>query len=225
MKSLKKALKSEWAIDVTGIMCEANIAFATYEKIYGVEVLTSLGNRALATANAYAGMGYLLSKIIDYSDKLFKIDRTKEKNLLKDTAIGIHDAFYSGMVTLGCSYLIYTFTNPLSLQPKEPKEILFMAIGAGILGASNGWSAIYSRDIFRDLVGSKECSRPLYPKIIKKQSRKIKKRLAAGFVAASLGITTGIIASNSNKENQILNQPNIIQVEKIQNNLETLIEE
>lgn len=194
-EKIKAGLKSEWVIDVTGIMCEANVFFGAYDKLVcGVDTLACGGNRAMGTGIAFSGVGYLNSKIVDISDEFFGIDRSKKGSKLRDVAICAQDAFYAGVITVLCSYSIYNFTNHfLASNPKTSAEIFAMSVGAGVLGAVNGIPAFYSRDIFRDLVGKKECSRRLYPNIIKKQSSKIKKRLAVGFIAASIGITAGII--------------------------------
>jgi hypothetical protein len=191
----KKILKSEWVTDVTGIMCEANVIFGAYDKLgCGVDKLACWGNRAFGTGLAYAGVAYLNSKIVDFSDKVFGIDRSKKGSKLRDVAICAQDAFYAGVITALCSYGIYNFSNHfLASNPKSPSEIFGMSIGAGLLGLANGVPAFYARDIFRDLVGKKECSRNLYPQFIKKQSSKVKKRLAGLMVAGSIGITAGII--------------------------------
>jgi len=187
--------------DPAGIMCEANIAFAIYEKYQGVSDLACIGNRLLATATTFLGLGYLFSRTLDLSDKIFGIDRTKKGSKLRDTCIFVHDAAYGADITIACNIPIYLATNYLTGSPKPNSEVISIALASGILGFFNGGPATYSRDIFRDLVGIKSCSRILYPNIIRKRSPRTKKFLATGFVAASLAITAGIVGvtpSNSN---------------------------
>ena len=202
-----------WITDNLGIMCEANIAFAAYDKWWGFSNEACWSNRALATTTAFVGVGYLFSKVVDVSDKVLKIDRREKGSKLREAGLFIHDAIYSGAVTLACSSGIYHITNYLTESSKTSEELFTAALVAGGLGILNGGPAIYSRDVFRDLTGLKKCERNLYPDLIKNRGSKTKKFLAAGFVAASLGIVSGIIELVPSRESISPGQLESVEVE------------
>ncbi len=117
-------------IDVTGIMRESNIVLASYEQYCDMSDATCYLNRAITTTNTFLGIGYLCSSLIDISDKVFKINRTKkERGKLNELVLWLHDSVYTGMFTATFNTIVYSVTNSLSESPKNIKEIALMDWG------------------------------------------------------------------------------------------------
>ncbi len=96
-------------------------------------------------------------------------------------------------------------------------------MGAGGISVLNGGFAIFSRDIYRDLTGFRECGRWLYPDLIKKQNQRTKRTLAICYVASALAMVGGIVELTPPVKNRDAIDAYIIQSEESQNNLEEIL--
>jgi hypothetical protein len=210
-------------VDSTSLLAESTPFFAAYEKgLAGMSDQLSINARLFAAGLTYlGGMGYVFAKGRDVYRKFLNItDKSKEK------VQTLHDGIYTGLFNSVAAPLIY-----FACGSRDVKEI---AIGTGCaigLGVVNGPLLGYSVDVFRDLTGLGNCERKTYPNFVKKQPSKIKKAIAAGLVAGSLAITSGIYSLIPDKEQtpiqpsqgieQMVSNENINQ----NTNLEVLMEE
>ncbi len=196
-------------VDSTAILAESTPVFAAFETgIAGMSDEVSMNARMFAAGLVYLGMGSAFAKGRDLSRKLFKItDKTKER------IQSVHDAAYSGAFTLAISPLLYAASGA-----RDPKEIAIgtaVAVGFGLV---NGSPVGYAVDLFRDLTGLKDCERPSYPYLLKRQNSKTKRGLAALLTAGTIALTAGIYAITPDKQdNSPLPDNNIQQVIETQN--------
>ncbi len=198
LNKLKEELKHH-LVDSTALLAESTPIFAAFEVgLAGMDDQVSLNARLFAAGLTYfGGMGYLYGKGRDLYRKLLHIsDKTKER---KQT---IHDAIYTGLFNLVVSPPIY-----LASGARDLKEIIIGTASSIVVGAVNGAPLGYSLDTFRDLTGLKECNRPSYPKLLKKQNSKIKKSLVILLTAGSVALTAGIYSLTPNKKIGINTEP------------------
>jgi len=198
INKIKDGLKHH-IVDSTALLAESTPVFAAFEVgLAGMSDEVSLNARLFAAGLTYfGGMGYFYGKGRDlYRKALHITDKTKER---KQT---IHDAIYTGLFNLIAAPIIY-----VGAGSRDIKEIAIGTASAVAFGAINGAPLGYSVDLFRDLTGLKECGRPSYPKLLKKQNSKIKKSLAVLAVAASVALTAGIYALTPDKEIKTNQEP------------------
>lgn len=179
-------------VDSTALLAESTPIFAAFETgLAGMSDDISMNARLFATGLTYlGGMGYAYAKGRDLSRKLFKIkDTTKEK------IQGFHDSVYLGAFNLAVAPAIY-----LASGARDPKEIAIGTASAIALGLVNGAPMGYAVDLFRDLTGLKECERPSYPRLLKRQNSKTKKGLAALLTAGAIALTAGVYSLTPNKQ-------------------------
>ena len=179
-------------VDSTALLAESTPIFAIFEtRLAGMSDDISMNARLFAAGLTYlGGMGYAYAKGRDLSRKLFKIkDATKEK------IQSFHDAVYSGAFNLVVAPAIY-FASGV----RDPKEIAIGTASAIALGLVNGAPMGYAVDLFRDLTGLKDCERPSYPNMLKRQSSKTKKSLAALLTAGTIALTAGVYALTPSKQ-------------------------
>ena len=184
-------------IDSTTMISIGNPISAAMEiELAGMSDEISIKARLIATTLTYAGFGSVVSRLRDLWRKGFKItDATKERIQF------IHDTVYLTAFNSVFSPIFYYVSGSRDL-----KEITIATVAAAGLSLSLGGVAGYAIDGFRDLTGIKECNRKSYPGIIRRQSSKVKKGLAALVVAGSLGITAGIYGLTS--DNETINENN-----------------
>ena len=78
----------------------------------------------------------------------------------------------------------------------------------------------YSVDCYQDMLGFRECNRITYPEIVKNMGRKGKLSVAAGAIAASIGLMGllySLTPSEWNNPNRLKDRKHIEQIEKTQN--------
>lgn len=184
-----------YASDTTAMLTESHPVFTAFEVgVAGMSNAMSINARLIATAVAFGGIGYVYGKGRDFSRKVFKItDETKERKQ------HFHDIAYTAAFNLVISPPMYIASQLLAGEDLDFKKIAIGTASATAFGAVNGSPMGYSVDAFRDLTGIKECNRKSYPKFIKKQSPGIKKTIATGLVAASIGAMSLIYSANPNK--------------------------
>lgn len=191
LKKLKENLKYH-IIDSTAMLAESTPIFAAFETgLAGMSDEVSINAKLFAAGLTYlGGLGYVYAKGRDLSKKLFKIkDATKEK------IQGLHDAVYSGAFNLIVVPAIYFVSEARNIE-----EIAIGTAGAVAIGLVNGAPMGYAVDLFRDLTGLKNCERPSYPKLLKRQNSKIKKSLAVLLTAGAIALTAGIYALTPDKK-------------------------
>ena len=176
-------------IDTTAILAEGTPISAAVEVSSGMSVSASMNTRILMAGLNYCGLGYIFSKGRDISRYFFGIT-----NDAPERTQFIHDSLYATMFSLAISPPIYTISQTLSGENLDWYKIGTATASISVASFFNGGPVSYSIDVFRDLTGRKECERPSYPKALKKQSPNIKKVIAVGLIAASIG-TMGLIYS------------------------------
>jgi len=183
-KIVKKNLKSH-LIESTALLAESTPVFAANETAFAkMPVDVSMHARIWAIGLTFAGMGIAYAKGRDCYRKLFHItDRTSER------IQSLNDAIYTGLFNLVVAPPIYFVSGE-----RDPKKIALGTLGSVTLGLFNGLPLGYSVDVYRDLTGLKDCERPSYPDILKRQDPKTKKGLAALVTAGTIALTAGIYA-------------------------------
>jgi len=195
-------------VDSTALLAESTPIFAAFETgIAGMSDDISINARLIAAGLAYAGVGTALAKGRDLWRKVFKVsDTTKERVQM------LHDTAYLAAFNLVAAPTIYYASGSRDL------EEITIGTSLGIaFGSANGSPLGYAIDTFRDLTGLKECERPSYPNLLKRQSSKTKKGLVALLVAGAIAATAGIYALNPNKSEA----PNYQQPTAIEQVIET----
>ncbi len=194
-------------VDTTSLLTESNPIYSAFEVgVAGMSDSTSIKARLLAVGISYLGMGRAFTKGRDLSRKFFDI--TQES---KEKVQYIHDIGYTAAFNLAICPLMYYIAGA-----RDMKEIAIGTLTATSFSAVNGGFLGYSVDIGRDLTGLEECTRQSYPKFIKKQKKSVKKMIAAGLVAASIGAMAGIYSLTPNENNQNPSQTLEQQVSNIQ---------
>ncbi|MDO8517055.1 MAG: hypothetical protein Q7S33_02920 [Nanoarchaeota archaeon] len=180
-------------IDSTGLLIESTPIFAAIEtNIAGMSDDVSINARLIAAGLTYfGGMGIIYSGGRDFYRKTFNITAKA-----KEGVQGLNDAVYTGLFNLVGSPIIYLISGS-----RDIGEIAIGTASATALGLVNGAPMGYVVDAFRDLTGLKECERPAYPNLLKRQSPKIKKGLATLLVAGSIALTIGVYTLSQDKPN------------------------
>jgi len=195
--------------DSTAILTESNPFFTAVEVgLAGMSDAMSMNARFLATGLVYGGMGSVFAKGRDLWRKKFNInDETAEK------IQHAHDIAYTTALNLVVTPPMYAVSQMLAGEDLDPSKIAIGALTATGLGAANGSIMGYAVDVFRDLTGLRECNRKSYPNIIKRQSSKVKKGIAAGLIAASIGTMAGIygLTSDDNSNSGYDSQQTILE--------------
>ncbi len=165
-------------VDTTAIISIYNPLFAFFETCAcGMSDYTSFKARILGTAIAYGGLGSAISGGRKLWRKMFNITKDTKESIQQK-----YDAAYLAAFNLALGPIFYYTAGSRSL-----KEIVIgTAIGTAF-GLAAGGPMGYSIDGFEDLIGLEESKR--LPNIIRRQSPKIKKSLAAILVATSVGLT------------------------------------
>ena len=166
---------------------ESQPFFALYEVfVVGMSNEISQNSRLMGFVLGFAGLSEVYKRGRELFKKVLRIsDKTSE------LAHIIYDASYCGLFSLAFLPPIYYAAGSRDLNE------IAAGTGCGImLGVINGAPAGYALDVFKDLTGLEECKRRSYPEFIKKQNPKIKKVIAAGLVALSIGAMSLIYLLN-----------------------------
>ncbi|MCK5624275.1 L-alanine exporter AlaE [Candidatus Pacearchaeota archaeon] len=210
-----------YAVDTLAMLVESHPLFAAIEVgVAGMSDEMSINARVVGTIVACGGLGYVFGKGRDLSKKLFKIT-----NKTKEVVQHAHDIGYAFALNLAITPPMYTLSQLMAGEDLDFKKIAIGTISASILGGINGSPMGYSIDVFRDLTGIKECNRKSYPNLVKRQGSKIKKTIAVGLIAASMG-AMGLIYSatpNKAKESQKYQIEQVENIPKSYHNLESKI--
>ena len=158
----------------------------------------------------YCGIGWGYRNLREVSKKLFGItEKTKEK------VQWLHDWIYTTLYSSGVLAGGYIYSHEDNWW-KIGTALAISAATQTIRGPMIG----YSVDCYQDMLGFKECKRKTYPKKVKNMSKKGKSIVAAGVLAASLGLMTAwyniIPASWSNPNRLEEEKQQIQQLERTQ---------
>jgi len=182
-EKLKHELRRHFS-DSTAIMTLANPLYAGVETLaVGMSDRVSLNSRLMNTGLVYAGLGSL-TKLRDFSKRLFGISE-KSREIVK----GMHDVVFAGTLIVGIKPLVY-----LASGEDDWKKIA-LATGLSVLtGGAVAYPMGYLVDSYRDLTGVEESNR--LPELVKRQSPRVKKTLAALLTAGSVGAAGLVYAFN-----------------------------
>ncbi|MBR9682944.1 hypothetical protein GOV03_00185 [Candidatus Woesearchaeota archaeon] len=138
----------------------------------------------------------------EISKNLFKIDNQKSKGKLNS----LHDALYVAAGSMLIKPALY-----ISVGETDIKKIAVGTLATMAAGFAMGPIGLYLVDTFKDLTNVEPFER--IPKVLKNKKPSFKKKVAAGFLAASIALTGLIYALAPKKPNQeYLNQVNEEQV-------------
>ena len=178
----------EHLIDSTAMNVALNPVFAAFEtQVTGLSDETSLQARLLASGLSYAGLGVVFARGRDFSRNLFHISDSSSER-----AQTFHDTAYLALMNAGFAPVFYSLAGV-----RDPYELAIGSLIATGIGAASGGLFGYVIDVFRDLTGLQPSQR--LPAAIQRLSSKAKKGVAAGLVAASIGLMGGIYALNPDK--------------------------
>ncbi|MFA6089247.1 MAG: hypothetical protein WC755_05255 [Candidatus Woesearchaeota archaeon] len=166
--------------DSTAILIESTPLFAAVEiNLYHMSNDVSQNARLIVATGTIAGFGWLYGKGRDvWKDKFHITHDTKEK--IKS----YHDLAYAFTFNLLVSPFIYYFSGSDNI-----KQIAIGTLGGAVSGALNGVLLGPTIDSYRYLTGIGKTYSKYYPDFLKRQSPKVKKFIAAGLLAASIGLT------------------------------------
>lgn len=165
-------------VDTTAVLVASNPIFTLSENVLsGMSDKLSIDNRINGSLLFYLGAGFLFSKGREVYNRLLNI---KEDSKYK----GLYDVVWGTIFGAGFNAAV-TATNSQSLE-----DIAAGAFAGAITGSVTGFPAGYSIDTFRDFTGISPSER--LPEKVKGFSRKAKKGLAVGLIAASLAFMSGV---------------------------------
>ncbi len=186
----------QYLSDCTAVAAVYTPAYALLEVgLAGMSHDLSLDARLWGLATVYLGMGSVISLGRDYSQKLWGITEDTREKIRK-----IHDTAYVAATALVTNPFFY-----LAVGARDLKEIVVGTVAGAALSAAVGAPMGYAIDWFRDLLGVKEAQR--MPSSMKRCSSRVKKIIAAGLVAASVGLTGAVYYLVPDKEPVIQDYP------------------
>ncbi len=193
--NLKKRASS-YMVETTAALAESNPWYSLLEvTVADMSDDVSLHARLVATGISYAGLGYFFTQTRALSRRLMHItDHTAERWHL------LHDAAYTAMFNVTLAPIMYYIAGA-----HDPREIAIGTAVATAIGAVNGSPMGYAVDIFNDLFGLQPCERKSYPSLLRTQPPRVKKAIAVGCIAASIGTMAAIYAATPD-EAQTLEQ-------------------
>jgi hypothetical protein len=194
--------------DSISLLTVTNPIYSAFEVgVAGMSDEVSIKARTAATVlSLFFGMGWAFGKGRNIWRKGFNItDRTKERVQMK------HDILYSGAFNFVVAPIIY-----LASGVNDVKQL---AIGTGTsvaFGMFQGPLMGYAVGVGRDLAGLEPCERKTYPDLIRRQNPKVKKGIAAGLAAASIGLMSLIYSATPN--DNLNDAPQQNQTERVYDN-------
>ncbi|MBI4163512.1 MAG: hypothetical protein HY512_01500 [Candidatus Aenigmarchaeota archaeon] len=203
MRYVKKALEGlrDNMVNSTAVLVCTHPIYAFLETgAFKMTHQVSINARYNVTMLMYGGLGLGLTYGRKLSRQFFNItDKTNEWTQFA------HDALYTLAVSLPINPPFYLWSGETDVKKIAIGTVVNSCV-SGVIGPMLG----YFIDVYRDLVGIEKCERPTYPKTIKSLRPTIKKSLAAGLVAASIGLTAGVYSLTPDKED-------VVQIENASN--------
>ncbi len=186
----------QYLSDCTAVAAVYTPAYALLEVgLAGMSHQESLDARLVGLSSIYLGLGSLISLGRNYSRKIFDITEDSLGKIRK-----IHDTLYLAATALVSSPLFY-----YGIGIRDLKQIVVGTVAGAALSAAVGAPMGYAIDWFGDLLGVKEAQH--MPSRMKRCSSRVKKTIAAGLVAASVGLTGLVYHLVPDKEAVIQNYP------------------
>ncbi|HLC57757.1 MAG TPA: L-alanine exporter AlaE [Candidatus Nanoarchaeia archaeon] len=175
-------------VDSTAMLAESTPVFSAFEVgIAGMSNEVSINSRICVVGLTYLGMGWTYGKGRDIWRRAFNITHESREEIQN-----LHDAAYAVVCSLLVSFPIYWLAGETSF-----KKIAVGTLCSAAFGMVNGGPIGQAIDGFRDLTGLRENRRKCYPEILRRQSRKLKRVIAIGGIAASLSLTSLIYKISS----------------------------
>ena len=199
-----------YVIENTGLLLASTPIGALNDMVFGVSISKSLESKLKVIGGAYLGLGFIYVKGRDFSRKMFKMNKEGVSEKKKFA----HDAIYNVCWSVPFSLAIYLSSG---VDFETAKNV---TISANIISFFSGPITGYTIDMFRDFAGFKKSDRKI-PLVLKNTSKKTKKVLATGMLAASILLTAGVYTVKHNYFPKKYKQEKIIEVSK-QKNLEYL---
>ncbi len=185
MKYYKRVIEGlrDHLVNSTAIMTSVNPLYALLEtKAFHMTDQVSINARYRATWLTYGGLGWILLEGRKLSRRFFDItEKTSEWIQLA------HDGIYTFCISLPIGPPFYWWSGETDLR-----KIAVGTIASAGVGVLAGPVLGYGVDVYKDLVGLDECKRPSYPDVVKNLGSNTKRVIAAGLVAASIGLTAGV---------------------------------
>jgi hypothetical protein len=126
----------------------------------------SIDTRLTIAGISYGGMGFAFARGRDLSRKIFHItDQSRERTQT------IHDIAYTAAFNLAIAPPLYIAMGA------DVKQAIIGGLSAAAMSTIMGPLSGYSIDAARDLTGLRDCERPSYPKLIRRQKNPSKKVL------------------------------------------------
>ncbi len=187
----------EHIIDTTGVLAASHPIFAISEKIKGLADSVSIANRIDASKLFYLGAGYLYSRGRDLYYNVLGVEKDSKYKLFHDALWGAIFGFvFNGAITAN---------NTKSLE-----ETLNGAIAGAVAGSISGFPSGYGIDAFRDLTDINPSGRLPYK--IRSLPSKVKKGIAVGLTAASIGLMAAIYSLTSDKKEDAKHESPVEQI-------------
>lgn len=164
--------------DTVGLMVVSTPSGAFLENVLaGMEDGDSLRSRFIVGGAYLVGLGRAIAWGRKRSRRFFNItEETKEKYQ------HIHDMAYIGAVTLMANPLIYLLAGARDPEVIRNSTLLAAGVATGVGGLMG-----YSVDLFGDLTNYKPSQR--VPERLRNANTNLKKALAVGLVAGSIGLS------------------------------------
>ncbi len=183
-----------YVVDTTALLTTSTPIYAAMETFAsGMSSDTSLEARIKIAGISYMGLAVLYTKARDLSKYIFKVTDSSSRKINI-----IHDSIYASVFNIIASIPIYMSSGAdLEQTLKGTAGAVFLSLTTG---AINGFGV----DAYRDFTGVKESRR--LPKKIKELSPNAKKWIAAGLIAASVGLTALVYKANNEYSDYINNK-------------------
>jgi len=183
----------QYLSDCTAVAAVYTPAYALMEVgLAGMSHQQSLDARLVGLSSIYLGLGSVISLGRDYSRKLFDITEDSPGKIRK-----IHDTLYLATIAIVSNPIFY-----LAIGARDVKEIVVGTVAGAVLSAVIGAPMGYVIDWFRDLLGVEPAQH--MPSFMKRCSSRVKKTIAVGLVAASVGLTGAVYHLVPDKEPVII---------------------
>ena len=159
---------------------------------------SGLAKLVAGTAVMAGGMGWLYDKGNELWDGWFDI--TEDTGFWRKRA---HECLYLSAFNMSITPIIYPLSMLISweLTGETPDfENVITGIGmAGLFGLIVGGSVMrYSVDVAKDLMEIKPCDRKLYPDLVRRQSRRVKRGVYFGGLAVGAAVMVGVYCATPN---------------------------
>lgn len=142
-------------------------------------------SRIIGAATFYGGVGLVINKGRELSQKVNKITKESSEKIKK-----LHDTVYMGLISGAITPAYMWATEAISRQDIDTPTIVMASAISAAIGFCGGSLMGYAADTYEDLCGVKESER--LPERIRNLSKEKKLGLAGLLTATAAGATLGI---------------------------------